>query len=106
MFNPSVCSGSTFDLNTLEAGLTSEPGTFEWYQGDPNSGGTLLTPAQELAVSPTASNDRFCAVFTETASGCSNKVCIDFTINPLPVLNPVPQQGSACVGDIFDLTAS
>ncbi len=96
--NPSVCIGESFDLSTSESSLTSDSGTFDWYQGNPASGGTLLSNTN---VSPTSSTE-YCAVFTD-GNGCQNTVCLTLDINQLPVLNTLPPQGPLCEGETFDL---
>lgn len=103
LVNPSVCQGSRFNLHTLEAGLTSAAGQFVWYQGSPSAGGTLLTNAQASIVTPTTANSQYCTVFTDNATGCTNTVCISITVNPLPTLNNLPQQGPICSGDSTNL---
>lgn len=103
--NPVACENQTFDLTSLQAGITSEPGTFVWYEGNPDLGGTQLTPVQATEVLPTTGNTEFCTFFTNSSSGCSNRVCINLNITPLPVLDALPQQGPVCSNEVIDLTA-
>ncbi len=98
--NPSVCIGDSYDLSILENSLTTNTGTFAWYEGNPNAGGVLLT---NTSVSPNNSTT-YCAVFTDGTSNCQNTVCISLDVNPLPVLNTIPPQGPLCQGDEFELT--
>jgi len=103
--DPSACDGVPFDLNTLEPGLTSATGTFVWYEGDPDNGGTQLTPQQESEVLLTPNNLDYCTYFTDGATTCENKICLELIINPLPALTSLPQQGPICSIDFIDLTS-
>jgi hypothetical protein len=103
--NPSSCEGIPFDLNTLEPGLTANAGTFVWYEGNPNSGGIQLTAQQEAAVNLTPNNLEYCTIFTDSATTCENRICLNFNINPLPVLTRLPAQGPLCSNQAIDLVA-
>lgn len=103
--NPTACAGSTFDLTSLQSNITAEQGTFVWYEGDPNLGGTLLTATQAQAVLPTPSNTQFCTFFTNASTNCSNRVCINLNIVDLPLLDTLPLQGPICSNETIDLTA-
>lgn len=97
------CNGGSFDLTSLEADFTTDPGTFTWYAGDPDTGAVALTPSQAMNVTPD-SGDIYIVVFDDQASGCSAKGNVGFDVFSDPVLT-VPAQSSLCTGDIVDLTA-
>jgi hypothetical protein len=100
ILQPFICPNGTFDLTSLQAGFTADAGTFAWYAGDPNAGGTPV--ANPAAVT---SGGQYCAVFTESANGCSSKICINLGTHPLPQLTSLTQQGPICAGDVVDLAA-
>jgi hypothetical protein len=81
-----ICSGTVVDLTALEAGMTSAPGTFEWFLGNPATTGTpILDPTM---VTPVNGNNFFVR-FTSSISGCSNTRSTQYTVNPTPsVLQP------------------
>ncbi|MDX2003387.1 MAG: T9SS type A sorting domain-containing protein [Chitinophagales bacterium] len=99
----SICTGATYDLTSQESNITSATGTFEWYDGDPNNGGTLLTPTQAASVQPDTGS-LYVAVFTDATTGCSARTNVTFNVNPLPVLN-TPTPSAICSGSVVDLTA-
>lgn len=79
--------------------LDGDMGTVTWYDGDPATTGTLLTPA--TAVNLNMVTDLFARV-TATASSCTADVDVTVTINPLPTL----MGGEVCVDDMITLTGS
>src|SRR5690606_5742895 len=78
--DPTSCDGYPFDLTSLESGLSATLGTFVWYEGDPDNGGTQLTTPQATAVQPSPTNLDFCTYFTDNTSSCENKVCVSLNI--------------------------
>ncbi len=100
---PSICFGETVDLTTLNASVTSAPGTFVWYIGDPAINGIRLPNSFAQNISPVAGRSYF-VEFTSTATGCSNTTSISFTVNPIPALAAVADP-KLCPGDNFDLTS-
>ncbi len=101
--DPKLCTGATFDLTTTEQDFTTAPGTFTWYDGDPNNGGSVITPAQAANVAP-ANGDTYFVVFLDQASGCSAVGNISFVINPFPVLT-APTVAALCAGEVLDVTS-
>lgn len=100
--DPKLCTGATYDLTATEQDFTTAPGTFTWYDGDPNNGGVVLTPSQAANVTP-ANGDTYFVVFLDQASGCSAVGNISFVINPFPTLT-APTVAPLCTGDVIDLT--
>ncbi|PTX41915.1 putative secreted protein (Por secretion system target) [Christiangramia gaetbulicola] len=78
-----ICIDETStDLNDYDSTvLDGETGTVAWYDGDPDSGGTLIDP--DNAVNLNNVTDLFAKV-TLTGTGCSASVDVTVTINPLP----------------------
>lgn len=103
--SPESCDGDVFDLSSLESSLIAGfSGSFEWYNGDPDTGATLLTPAQVTNQIPTGAETYF-VVFADGSTGCSDTTSFSFTIDPNPVLNAIPAQSTLCAGSVFDLTS-
>ena len=40
---PAICVGELVDLTALNAQISSQNGTFDWYVGEPGAGGALLS---------------------------------------------------------------
>ncbi len=100
--DPKLCTGATYDLTTTEQDFTTAAGTFTWYDGDPNNGGSIITPTQAANVTP-ANGDTYFVVFLDQASGCSAVGNISFVINPFPALT-APTVAPLCDGEMIDLT--
>jgi hypothetical protein len=100
IINPKVCAGSTFDLTSLQSGFTTQAGSFVWYTGTPSTSNQITTPQ---SITPVA-NQSYCAVFTASATGCSNQICITIDVNPLPTFSTVANPAPLCAGTSFDLT--
>jgi len=77
-----VCEGDALNLASLQPQITTAPGTFAWYNGDPAMGGTPVG----TSVNP-VSGDMYCAVFTDAGTGCEASVCITPIVNPKPIAN-------------------
>ncbi len=101
---PALCLGDVVDLTQLENSISSDPGIFTWYRGNPQTDpfAVQLTSAAAMNQSP-AAGTTYVAVFAGT-SGCSNQVSTTYTVNNPPQLTPILSQ-SLCSGAIFDLTS-
>ncbi len=95
-----LCVGDMFDLSSLNASYTTEAGTFIWYLGDPDAGGTLIS---DTNITPNAT-EVYYVEFTSTLTGCSNVGFVTFLISNGPNLN-VPTLGSVCEGTTISLVA-
>ncbi len=95
-----LCEGDMISLADLEASVTTDAGTFEWYLGMSDIGFPVADPTM---VSPVA-GDEYCVVFTDDATTCSAEVCFTPTVNPLPIFTDYAPPAQ-CAGVITtDLT--
>ncbi|RMG89161.1 MAG: hypothetical protein D6706_21805, partial [Chloroflexi bacterium] len=83
--NPQVCDGAPFDLTTLNP-PANVPGSYIWFDGDPNSGGTVITdPRNVIPVNGT----QYYVVFAAAAdSTCTAQTSLTISTIAPPVLNP------------------
>jgi len=119
-----ICSGTSTQSIAIASNVAGT--TFTWTGSSPDgvtgftaSGNTAIIPAQTLTNASAAPAYVIFAI-TPLAAGCPGIVVYDtVTVNPLPVINPVPEQticsensstqvilGSATVGTTFAWTAS
>lgn len=90
----SVCPGTVVNLQTLQNGITALAGTFEWYNGNPASGGTIIADITNYAVQP---SNAIYVKFTETATGCSNLINFSYPTYTPPQLNAtLPTPNNLC----------
>ncbi len=101
--DPKLCTGDSYDLTAIEQDFTAAPGTFTWYNGDPNNGGVAITPTQAANVTP-ANGDTYFVVFLDQATGCTATGNISFIVNPFPTL-VAPVVAPLCAGETIDLTS-
>lgn len=99
-----LCAGDTVDLASFESQFTTNAGTFTWYSGNPDTGAAVISGAALNAQIPNG-NELYYVVFADATAGCTDTATLAFTVNPLPVLNPIPAQGFLCAGSVVDLTA-
>ncbi len=68
----STCQGGTADLNNFNNAALAEYGSgtlVEWYLGDPNAGGTLISPDDNVDIDPSIpGNEIFAVVNGDTAN--------------------------------------
>jgi hypothetical protein len=96
--NPApICAGESVNLTNYNTQLITQLGIFEWYNGNPTSGGTLLT---NTTVSPTT-NTTYFVKFT-SIQNCSALTSITITVHPKPSLNTVTPT-ALCSGGSIDL---
>ncbi|MEM6628875.1 MAG: gliding motility-associated C-terminal domain-containing protein [Bacteroidota bacterium] len=84
------------DLTRMEAVITEEVGTFEYYRR-----GTLLNNPQNVQV---FDRDTFEVVFTNIETGCENTALLDFRVNPDIVLSPIDVDLCPYETEDYDLT--
>ncbi|WP_274476097.1 hypothetical protein [Mangrovimonas aestuarii] len=99
-----ICADETStDLNSYDITvLDGETGTVAWYDGDPGTVGTLISP--DNVVNLGAITDLWAEV-TLTDTGCKASVDITTTVNPLPT--PVDAPFTICADETStDLTAN
>ena len=84
------------DLTRMEAVITEEIGTFEYYRR-----GTLLPNPQNV---PVFDQDTFEVVFTNLETGCQNTALLDFSVNPDIVLSPIDVDLCPYETEDYDLT--
>ncbi|MCC7222485.1 MAG: cadherin-like domain-containing protein [Chitinophagales bacterium] len=102
---PESCSGQMVNLRDNQTALTTDAGTFQWYNGDPDNGGVALgntNNAQPVPVTPT-NGSTYYVLFTNAATGCSAEASITYTVNPLPTIS-TPTPTPVCVGTAVNLT--
>ncbi|MBK9461156.1 MAG: hypothetical protein IPN94_17420 [Sphingobacteriales bacterium] len=101
---PTVCAGTQVDLRSYEAAINANAGTFTWYNGNPDAGGTILTPNgnNQILVTP-INGASYYVDYTNTATGCSNTArVVTFTVNALPTL-ATPTVTAVCAGTTVNL---
>lgn len=96
-----LCDGDVVDLTALQPSMTSDPGTFVWYNGDPNAGGVMLTLGQAQAQTPDGTETYF-AEFTNAITQCTGSTSFSYIVNPKPEFNTISTP-NACDGVPFDL---
>ncbi len=95
---PPVCPGESIDLTILNSSITTAPGTLQWFISDPDVDGALLaTPNNVIPIG----SERYYALFTDAVTGCTNKLFVQATYHPLPLLLSVLPV--ICPGEQVDL---
>lgn len=97
-----VCAGNNIDLTSYESMINAGgmAGSFAWYLGDPNMGGSLIS--NPATYTPT-NMDMVCAVFTSTGN-CAAQECMSLTVDASPQLTAPSTVPNLCNGETFDLT--
>ncbi len=94
----SLCEGDMADLTANENALTTENGTFTWYDADPNAGGQPV--ANPTMIMPN-DGDTFFVVFDN--GQCPTMTSISYAVNTSTTLNTLAD-ASFNDGDLVDLT--
>lgn len=89
-----VCAGASVNLTALQSQITTQSGTFQWYSGNPTSGGTLIGTPSSFAPTSTP----LYVVFTESGTdACSNTISFTHPLNTAPTISAnAPQQVKQC----------
>lgn len=97
-----VCPGTVVSLTDLQSSITGIAGTFNWYNGNPNAGGTAISDPGSYTVQ---SGNSIYTRFTETATGCTNTINFTYPTYALPQLNAtLPTPNNLCAnGGIYNL---
>ena len=103
--NPVFCPNETVNLRDVETQLTSDTGTFTWYDADPNLGGNEISADAQnnILVTPTNQSTYFVS-FTDAATSCSAFSSVTYTQNALPAINQ-PNVTAVCPNTSVDLTS-
>ena len=104
VLSPYLCPGTTVDLRDYESQFTNAPGSFIWYNGNPNSGGTPINPNgnNEILVTPT-NGQTYWVKFTSSETNCFSISSMQFFHHTLPSLN-TPTPAAICDGEHVNLT--
>lgn len=97
----SICAGSSVNLTTLQSQLATSAGSFVWYNGNPNAGGTAMTNAQATSATPTSTQNTYWASFSN-GFNCSAAQSVTFSLRPTPVLSTVPDS-NVCHNSVVNL---
>lgn len=100
---PQICAGSNLQLNNYNTDLTTNAGTFTWYNADPATGATPLASTLFAPYNAATDGNIFYVEFTDAASGCSATTSVNVSSIALPVVN-APSFPPVCSGNSFDLT--
>lgn len=89
--SPSICNGSTLNLNASGANL------FTWIPGNLSGASVIVNPG---------SNQNYTVTGTYTSSGCSSTHTLNVQVIPLPSVIVNPSVVNLCVGESATLTAN
>ena len=100
---PIVCENGDLELTDSNTDLTTSPGTFTWYNGNPATSGSVLTSTLFSPYNPATDGSVFFVEFTDATTGCSAITDVTITQQAAPILTA--PMASICEGDALDLTA-
>lgn len=92
---------TSFNLTSLNTSIYSGTGTIEYFDGDPDAGGVAISNLSMFDLT-SLSNGLYVQV---TESGCTGKLPIPVTVNPMPQGN-ISAPTKVCIGDCVDITWS
>lgn len=97
-----VCSGTNYDLTTLESQMATSVGLFAWHNGVPDANNRLtLTQSRNQLLS---SSSTYYAVFSN-AFNCTDTAMVTIPVNATPVLGSL-NDSSVCAAQVVDLTSN
>ncbi len=100
---PVVCENGDLELTDSNTDLTTDAGTFVWYDGNPATGGNVLASTAFSPYDPAADGTVFYVEFTDATTGCSAITDVTVTQQAAPVL--AAPAATICEGDVLSLTA-
>jgi len=79
---PEICEGNDLELTDYNTDLTTNSGTYVWYDTDPALGGNALAATLFSPYNPATDGTTFWAEFTDATTGCTATTSINVTTDP------------------------
>ncbi len=98
-----ACANELMNIDLTDYDFSVGTGTVTWWDGQPSSGGTEITPATDVDISSGSGVDLWVQL-EDPATGCTSEIAVTIDENPSPTITDPMIEGCADELMNYDLT--